>query len=357
MSFSCLPLSPAQVLAELQTLGAGVASVSAKLQSGSAESLWSTDKETVLSEDRVSLYRFKSRSKKRLTLLIVYALVNRPYMLDLQPDRSLIRGLLKAGVDVYLIDWGYPEPEDAELGLDAYIRGYLDRCVDHIRNAQGLERVDLLGVCQGGTFSLCYAALFPDRIGNLVTMVTPVDFHAEQFLLSQWLRHIDIAALTETLDLVPGDFLTWLFSAMKPMHFSGRKYLDLLDHLDDSARVENFRRMERWIQDSPDQAGRAFREFAEDFFQGNKLLAGGLRIGGNRVDLGAIRCPVLNIYATRDHLVPPAASTALNGLTGSNDYRELAFDSGHIGIYVSTAAQTRVPGAIARWLKKRQPTT
>jgi polyhydroxyalkanoate synthase len=71
------------------------------------------------------------------------------------------------------------------------------------------------------------------------------------------------------------------------------------------------------------------------------------------VDLGCITQPVLNIYAEQDHLVPPDASRALGHHIGSEDYTELAFKGGHIGIYVSGRAQREVPPAIHRWLRDR----
>jgi polyhydroxyalkanoate synthase len=132
-----------------------------------------------------------------------------------------------------------------------------------------------------------------------------------------------------------------------------QKYIALVDILDNPKELENFLRMERWIFDSPDQAGEAFREFIKDFYQGNKLVHGTLTIGGKPVDLGMITQPVLNIFAEQDHLVPPDASRALAKKVGTTDYTELAFKGGHIGIYVSGRAQREVPPAIHQWLRSR----
>jgi polyhydroxyalkanoate synthase len=111
--------------------------------------------------------------------------------------------------------------------------------------------------------------------------------------------------------------------------------------------------MEKWIFDSPDQAGEAFRQFIREFFHKNGLINGTAQIGSAVVDLKRIRCPVLNIYAEQDHLVPPDASKALRGRTGSSDYSEVSFPGGHIGIYVSGKAQSQIPPAIAGWLNDR----
>jgi polyhydroxyalkanoate synthase len=295
-----------------------------------------TPKDTVYQEDKLTLYRYQRTG----------ATVQRPVPL-------LVRGLLATGQDVYLIDWGYPDQADRSLTLDDYINGYIDRCVDHIRDAHGLDRINLLGICQGGTFSLLYTALHPQKVQNLVTMVTPVDFKTPDNLLSAWVQDIDVDLMVDTMGNVPGELLNWTFLSLKPFSLTGQKYVNMVDLLDDADKVKNFLRMEQWIFDSPDQAGETFRQFIKDFYQKNGLLKGGVQIGGRPIDLKQITCPLLNIYAQQDHLVPPDASRALDGLTGTDDYTELAFPGGHIGIYVSGKAQKEVTPAIGEWLNQR----
>jgi polyhydroxyalkanoate synthase len=274
-------------------------------------------------------------------------------MADLQEDRSLIRGLLQQGLDVYLIDWGYPDSADRYLDLNDYINGYIDRCVDVVRKQSKAGRINLLGICQGGTFSLCYTSLHQSKIRNLITTVTPVDFHTRDDLLSHIARHIDVDAAVDALGNIPGAFLNWAFLMLKPFRLMGQKYVDLVDVLDDAAKAENFMRMEKWIYDSPDQAGEAYRQFIRQFYQENKLVKAEVTIGSKKVDLEKITVPILNIYARDDHLVPPDASRALGGCTGSTDYTEMEFPGGHIGIYVSARAQAMLPPAIAAWLAER----
>jgi polyhydroxyalkanoate synthase len=140
---------------------------------------------------------------------------------------------------------------------------------------------------------------------------------------------------------------------LKPWRLFVQKYVGLADILDDKAALEDFLRMEKWIFDSPDQAGEAFRQFIKQFYQGNGFVNGGIVIGDREVHLGMVEMPVLNIYAEQDHLVPPSASRPLGGLVGTDDYSELSFRGGHIGIYVSGRAQKQVPGAIHEWLAAR----
>ncbi len=314
-----------------------------------------TPKDPVYSEDKLVLYHFRPLVEQpvRVPVLIVYALVNRPYMTDLQEDRSLVRRLLEQGLDLYLIDWGYPDLADRYLGLDDYINGYIRRCVEHICEQHGVGRLNVLGICQGGTFSLCFSALYPERVRNLITMVTPVDFHTDNNTLGRWAQHVDVDLLVDTLGNVPGELLNWTFLSLKPFRLTGQKYLDLVDMLDDPEKLRNFVRMEKWIFDSPDQAGEAFRQFIKDFYQRNALIKGDLAIGGRQVDLQQVTMPIFNVYATQDHLVPPESSIALQSCVGTDDYTALPFKGGHIGVYVSGRAQKEIPSAIAAWLKER----
>jgi polyhydroxyalkanoate synthase len=314
-----------------------------------------TAKEEVWRDGKVVLYRFvgENAPTAKVPLLISYALVNRPYMVDLQADRSIVKGLLARGEDVYIIDWGYPDRSDRYLTLEDYIERFLGGAVDHLRRTHGLDAVNLLGICQGGAFSLCYAALHPAKIRNLVTMVTPVDFHTDDNMLSNWTREMDVDLFVDTLGNVPADLMNMCYLTLKPWRLFVQKYVGLVDILDDTRAVEDFLRMEKWIFDSPDQAGEAFRQFIKQFYQGNGFVNGGIVIGDRDVHLGMVEMPVLNIFAEQDHLVPPDASRALKDLVGSDDYSELSFRGGHIGIYVSGRAQKEVPAAIHDWLATR----
>lgn len=314
-----------------------------------------TAKEEVYRDGKLVLYRYRGAQTPtaKVPLLIVYALVNRPYMVDLQHDRSLVRGLLERGEDVYIIDWGYPDRSDRFLTLEDYVQRFIGGCVDFLRGQHRLEAVNVLGICQGGAMSLCYTALNPGRVRNLVTMVTPVDFHTPDNMLSNWTQDLDVDLMVDTLGNVSADMMNMTYLMLKPFRLNVQKYVGLTDILDDKAAIGDFLRMEKWIFDSPDQAGEMFRQFIKQFYQGNGFINGGIDIGGEEVRLADITIPVLNVYAEQDHLVPPDASRPLGGLIGGDDYTELSFKGGHIGIYVSGRAQREVPSAIHEWLAAR----
>jgi polyhydroxyalkanoate synthase len=350
-----LALDPARLAAELTEFAGRMALATQQLATLDVGPEGCSARTEVFRTGKTVLWRYARTAPNAglAPLFICYALVNRPYMLDLQPDRSLIRGLLERGLDVYLVDWGYPAREDSGLSLDDYVNRDLGACIDYVRRAHAIRSVNLLGVCQGGTMSVCHAALHPERVRNLVTMVTPVDFHTGDNLLAKWARKLDVDGIVDALGNFPGELLNAAFVALMPLRLTARKYAGLADIAHDRGALENFLRMERWIHDSPDQAGTAFRQFVRWFFQENRLVRGTLEIGGMAVDPRRIVCPVLNVYATQDHLVPPSASKPLAGLVSSRDYTTFEFAGGHIGIYVSRSAQELLPRNIAQWLQGR----
>jgi polyhydroxyalkanoate synthase len=313
-------------------------------------------KDLVFQEDKVKLYHIRPKREKvcSVPLLISYALVNRETMMDLEEGRSLLDNMLYHGLDIYLILWGYPSRLDRYRTLDDYIDLYMDDCVEFIRKEKGLEKINLMGVCQGGTFSAIYTALYPEKIRNLITMVTPIDFDTDDGLLNIWSRYMDMDLMVDTLGNIPGDFMNLGFLMLKPFQLMMDKYRGLVEDCSENpVLIQNFLRMEKWIFDSPDQAGEAIRKFVNDLYKQNKLVKGELEIGGRKVNLKNITMPLLNIYAEQDHLVPPSSSKPLATLVSSQDVTTKSFPVGHIGMYVSSKSQKELGPTIAQWVIKR----
>jgi len=314
-----------------------------------------TPYEVVYEEDRVKLKYYKPDTEPRLKhpFLIVYAQINRETMLDLQPGKSVVETFLRAGLDFYMIDWGYPTRKDRYLTLDDNINGYMDNIVDFILEKHNISSLHLMGICQGGTFSVVYTALHPEKIKNLVTTVTPTNFDTDANPLTIWARSLNPDELVETYGNIPGDIMNLGFLLLNPARLMIDKYVGFLENVNNFDFVENFVRMERWIFDSPDLSAETFREFITNFYKKNLLIKNELEVGGKKVDLKKITMPVLNIYAKYDHLVPPAMCDQFIGKIGSKDKEDLCLDTGHIGIYVSSKTQKEFGPKIIRWLLER----
>jgi polyhydroxyalkanoate synthase len=316
------------------------------------------DKEVVLSIGKMTLLHYvptvAASKRVKTPLLISYALVNRQYMMDLQPDRSVFKSFLDAGLDLYVIDWGYPTAEDMYLTLDDHINWYMDECVDFIREETKKDKINILGVCQGGTFATIYTALHPEKIKNLVTLVVPIDFSSNDGMLFRWSRFMNIDSLIDAYDgVVPGDVMNIAYLILKPLTLTMDKYVGMTDKWMDKDFLTNFLRMEKWTFDSPAQVGATLSQFIKDMYQDNKLIKGELELGGEKVNLKNIKCPVLCACADKDHLVPLSASEPFIDALGSKDKTFQHFNTGHIGMFTSSKSRTEIIPGIIKWIKDR----
>jgi len=314
------------------------------------------EKEVVFSIGKMKLYHYKPLVAKnkisKTPLLVVYALIQRYYMLDIQPDRSVLKGYLEAGLDIYLIDWGYPTAEDRYMTMDDYINWYMDECVNFILNSTKNKKINLLGICQGGNFSVCYTALHQEKINALVTEVVPIDFSTNDSLLFKWGKDLDIDTMVDAFGTIPVENLNFTFLILTPFYGSMGKYIDLVNNpkITDKNFLANFLRMEHWVFDGPDQAGETIRQFINDMYRDNKLVKGELVLGDKKVDLSKITCPLLNVMGSADNLVPNAASKPLNDYVSSEDKNILVFPVGHIGMFTGHKSYKEIAPQVAEWL-------
>ncbi|MCI0454059.1 MAG: class III poly(R)-hydroxyalkanoic acid synthase subunit PhaC [Candidatus Dadabacteria bacterium] len=317
-----------------------------------------TPHEVVFTENKLRLLHYIPVAEKVLPtpLVMVFALVNRPYILDLQPGRSVVEVLLKGGIDVYMIDWGIPGDEDKHQNLDFYINKYMRGVVKRVRKISNSDKVSILGYCMGGTMSVIYTALHPEDVKNLVIMATGIDFKAsKEGLLNLWgdKSYFNVDKFVDAYGNAPAEYLQSIFLFMKPIENLVTKYVTFYERLDDKKLVENFLAMEKWLNDNIPVPGEVFREFIKYCYQENLLVENKLKIKGRIVDLRKIKCPVLNLIAEKDHLVPPSTSIVLENLISSKDKETIIFPSGHIGLSVSSKALKELWPSVAGWLAKR----
>ncbi|HKG89760.1 MAG TPA: alpha/beta fold hydrolase [Nitrososphaeraceae archaeon] len=109
-------------------------------------------------------------------VLVIYAFINRHYILDLLPGISVVRSLLNQGLDIFAADWGTPSAYDKNLTIGHFVNSYLDKSIDFIRKITKSDKVSLFGYCWGGDLALMYSAVHPEKVKNLVTVATPGDF-------------------------------------------------------------------------------------------------------------------------------------------------------------------------------------
>ena len=261
-----------------------------------------------------------------------------------------MQNLLNQGLDVYLLDWGRPTASDMYLDLGDHLNGYLDNVVEWIRSETQSDQINLMGICMGGTFSVIYTALHPEKIRNLITLATPVEFDVDDATLFLWAKQLDVDKIEATLGKLPGDLANILYLLIVPVDTIS-KYVNFLNGMDDRKFVSTFLRMEKWIFDSPDMTGAVFRQFIGEVVQKNLLITNQLELEGQRVDLRNIRCPLLNVYGKHDYLAPPVTSKPLAQAVGSKDTTTKGVESGHVGIFVGSMSYKTICPDIVEWIK------
>jgi len=298
------------------------------------------------------LVHFKDKKKKKLKypVLIVYAYINRPYVMDLFDEVSIIRKELDANLDVWMVDWGYPKPADKYLRIEDYI-DYIDFCVEYIKEAKKVDKISLHGYCLGGDLAIIYSALHPENVKNLVIQALPIDFHTSN-TLALWARKIDPEKITKTIGNASGDLLNFAFLIVDPIRLVLAKYQGLLENLDNEKFVENFIRMDKWIFDSPSIPAETFKEYITEWYHENKLIKNEYVIKGEKVNLRNINMPVLVLVAERDHISPPESVKPFLNMISSKDKLLLSVNKGHIGLSTSRGAKEMWDKAIA-WIVER----
>ena len=276
----------------------------------------------------------KKQPKCAVPLIFVPSLINRSYILDLQPGKSLIEYLVQEGFDVFLIDWGKPGPEDQYQKFDDFIELYLGSAIKKVCRLTGQDKIHLIGHCLGGMLTLTYAGLYPERIASLMNITTPFDL-SHGGILKRWSDPMDVELMTSALGNAPWPLLQATFHLLKPMALL-QKAVWFYDNLWHDHRIQSFHAMEIWSNDNVSIPGGFFRTYIQEYYQNNALYHGTLTIDGKVVDLSQLKVPVLNVSAEHDHIAPPESSNALKEIIPQT--QNLVMPGGHIGAVLSRRA-------------------
>ncbi len=283
-------------------------------------------------------------------LLIVYALINKSYIFDLQQNKSWISKLLEQGINVYLLDWKSPSKSDKYTSIDDYVNLFIYDCIELIKDIENTDQVSLQGYCMGATLCLMYTSLYQKNVKNLTTIAPVVDSEKDTTVIKNMAQHMDIDKVLSYYDNFPYELLYTLYASLKPFKQGVNKYLTLFNNLEDKSFVQNFLRVEKWLYDTPPIAGATFRQWVKDIYQKNLFAKNKMIVGENKINLSKIKVPLLNVVADADHLVSPNCSIALNDLVSSTDKSLMNFPTGHVGLIASGYSQKNVLPRVGKWI-------
>jgi polyhydroxyalkanoate synthase len=316
-------------------------------------------KEIIWTKNKARLYHYLSTVEQRfpVPILMVYALINRPYILDLIPGNSLVEYLVSLGFDVYLLDWGTPGDEDAYLSFEHYILDYLPRAVKGMLRRSRAKEFTLLGYCMGGTMSAMYAALFPDiPLRNLVLLTTAINFTPEETgIYGIWTnaKFLQPDQLADAFGNIPGEIIDIANRMARPVANCIGTYITMWNLVMHSRPMETWLAMNKWVNDAVPFPGEAFRQWIQDFYQQNKLARGELRLRGQLVNLARITCSVLSIAGKKDHICTLPQASALMNHISSRDKEFLALNAGHVGLLTGSGAKRELWPKLRNWLELR----
>ncbi len=359
MLSSSLPMIPPELESELKRIEENARTL--VRVSTTRATVAQTPKQVIWTLNKARLYRYvpvvPAEQRHKVPLLLVFALMNKPYILDLRPGHSFIEYMVKQGFDLYLLDWGVPGPEDKGLQFDDYVLEYLPRAIRKLKAVSGSDAFSLLGWCIGAILTTMYAALRPaDGLNNLLLLTAPLDFSdktAGGFV--RWVndQSFDPDKLVAAFGNVPGELIDYGAKALKPVENYIGSYLTLWDKLDNPRAVEAWHAMNTWVTDLIPMAGAVYRQLIQQLYRENRLMEGKMVLRGERVELSRIRANLLNVIALADHISPPCQSESIMTKVSSQDQHLLKVKGGHIGMMAGSGAQKYTWPHIEAWLAAR----
>lgn len=309
-----------------------------------------TPSDVVLTKGKTRLLHYKvDGQKKSYPLLIIYAPINRYHILDIAPEKSVVRRLASGGVDTYMLDWGHPGPEDDNLSLKDYV-GYVESAVEFIKKSSGSDKVSLLGYCWGGIMALVYSALNPANIGRLALMAVPVDTDRDKSILTFWAKALDPDKIASEFGHMDGQVLDLGFIMRNPSRFAFDKYVKFFKKMHNKSFVDTFLAVERWLYNTPPIPGNLYRDIIDGCYKKNALFKSEIALDGKKADLSKIDMPVLTITAEHDDLASPESTLAVLDVVSSKDKDSIKMPRGHVGLCIGGRAHKNLWPKVAEWL-------
>jgi polyhydroxyalkanoate synthase len=287
-------------------------------------------------------YTPKTATVNQKPLLMVPPCINKFYILDLQPENSLVRYAVEQGNTVFLISWSNPDQSLARTTWDDYVDQGVIQAIRVVQEISGEDKLNMFGFCVGGTLvgtALAVLAARGEQVANSLTLLTTFLDFRDTGVLDVFVDETQVALREQQLKdggLMPGRDLASTFSSLRPnvlvWNYVQSNYLkgnepaafDLL----------------YWNSDSTNLPGPMFCWYLRNTYLENRLKTGELVVAGETVDLTRIDAPAFVYGSREDHIVPwPSAYDSLAILSGPT--RFVLGASGHIAGVINSPAKNK----------------
>ena len=304
---------------------------------------WHSPHEIVLEGSVARLRDFSQGSAAKVvpTLVLPPQAGHDSCIVDYSPKQSQLQVIRAAGLTrMYSLDWIGATPATVGAGIEDYLE-FMERSIAHIG-----APVNLIGDCQGGWLAAIYAALHPEQVHTLTLAGAPIDFQAGEAVINEWVQSLggeDPAFYRWVIEqgggVLKGEHMLNGFILIRPEN-EVAKQVQLLTHLHDPEHLERHRHFETWFKHVQDIPGAFYLWIVEHLFVNNSLVRGTLEIGGERVDLAQIECPLFLLAGTKDHITPPAQLFAVadHVSTPPADVSKATNSGGHLGLFMGSEA-------------------
>lgn len=319
----------------------------------------STPADVVHRENKWRLLRYRPATPEGDTpafltpVLLVPSLINRHYVMDLLPGKSMAEDLVAAGHDVYVIDWGTPGDEDRYVSFDDVCDKYLGRAIRHVARTSPRNKAHVLGYCLGGTLAAIHTAVHPEHVASLQLIAAPVSF-ANDGPLSVWTRSpsFSVGSVVKGFGNVPWQLMQGAFHMLRPT-MNLAKAVGVIDRASNDEFLDGFLAIETWGNDNVSFPGECYRQYIEGLYRGDGLMKRTFSLSGKPVRLDKITCPVSCIVFENDNIVPWESAAVLLDHVSSVDKTLLKLPGGHVGAVVSKAAQRNLwPRLSSFWAER-----
>jgi polyhydroxyalkanoate synthase len=303
--------------------------------------------------DSIEIINFIDENRKTNDLkpvLLVYAQINRFNIMDLTPEKSVVKNLMSNGLDVYLLRWDDLAYHNSSSTIENYIE-YIDGAIKLIRSRTSIEKIPIIGYCWGGTISLIYSSLFTKNVLSLTLVASPIDFSKDNGMLAIWSKSLELEKIVNELGHMKGTLLDIAFVLRNPPRNLFDKYFKLFQKVDDPKFVKLFFAVERWLNNTPDIPGPYYNKFIKSLYQENSLVEGNLALFDNdSVNLKKINFPVMTVTSVNDDLVSFESTEAVSDHIES-PVKKIQVTGGHVGLCIGKKAHDKVWPEVAKWIK------
>jgi polyhydroxyalkanoate synthase len=287
-------------------------------------------------------YTPKTATVSQTPLLMVPPCINKFYILDLQPENSLVRYAVEQGNTVFLVSWSNPDQSLAHTTWDDYVEKGVIEAIRVVQDISGVQKLNMFGFCVGGTIvstALAVLAARGEQAANSLTLLTTFLDFSDTGVLDVFVDETQVSIREQQLKdggLMPGRDLASTFSSLRPNDLVWNYVQSNYLKGNEPAAFD----LLYWNSDSTNLPGPMFCWYLRNTYLENKLKTGELVVAGEKVDLTSIDAPAFVYGSREDHIVPwPSAFDSLNILSGKT--RFVLGASGHIAGVINSPAKNK----------------